>query len=559
VAYRPISATIESDLEQLADRARVEIVEHETATLLVSAPALWRTLDSGSEIEIAMGLIGIGSDDYGLFRVDEAELVRGDNSERTQITARDMASLLLEGRSTQDYRYGLYGESPSEPSFPSAQSVVESICGLAGLDLIWDADDVGYSQFAISAGETLADALARALSPMRISRRYRVDSWVTGNTLVVRTRGRGKNKGALDCLLGKTSRLKRTQATQWGTIDVYGASYTNYTAYETEDETTAVATTETAEGAPASVEIVDAGNGIRTVKTYITQEPRWDYGSGFTPGSVLASTETETITYRDVHEGETPGGTNPLLPTSYRGAWLGRVPIKAVTVIEANLHQPASKTVTRKTVTYGYDTDWKLILEDERTLEYQPDGSSKGGVHSVVRTEQATPTTIKVTTWEYKVATDGSEKAQKGFPKRVMQPGVMTSAIKEKGDPNGTWQPSQVPQTAPSATKKRETTGQYHAEGSGPGAIPFSASDSNWQNNACSLIAEQIEAEAGAWRYELQIDWPRPFPYRKGDIVTLSNIPGGLSTATAVVISVNSRYGTDRWSHDVRLEWWEDA
>jgi hypothetical protein len=78
----------------------------------------------------------------------------------------------------------------------------------------------------------------------------------------------------------------------------------------------------------------------------------------------------------------------------------------------------------------------------------------------------------------------------------------------------------------------------------------------------CQQIADDLAAESGKWLYTLSLFWPRPFSYRKGQKVTLTNLPGGCPDLTdAIIVGVRTHYdeGEAVWAHDVEFECWRDA
>jgi hypothetical protein len=387
--------------------------------------------------------------------------------------------------------------------------------------------------------ESASQAISRLLEPLRASQRYYADACVDGENLVVRRRGNGQNVGTIDCSLGQVRSIRRARQPAVGQVKVHGATYVYLTTYEYPTRRSKTGSGDTGEGEPeASVRITEDSPTHRVVETGIVQ------GSG---DFVTITREIEDLTYQDVTDAE--------------GNWLGRVLLESRVLEERDLHTDEPKR-SRKKISFGYDDQWRLVLRDERTSEYQDDGTLKKTGHVVTRFEQVTPTDVRTVTAEFKVASDGTETVKKGFPKWEQAPGVLQSSVRQAPDPEGKWD-EKPDGSAPDNLKKTEHTSQYQGTADGGGSMPRVYRNENLVGSAiCQQIADDLAAESGKWLYTVSLFWPRPFSYRKGQKVTLTNLPGDCpDLVDAIIVGVRTHYdeGEAAWAHDVEFECWRDS
>jgi len=540
ITVRPTTCEIDSRLENLADSLDLSLVEEDSAAPASPVAQAWRTLDQGDLIRVRLGLNGFGLLDYGLFRVDECALEATESSWRARIHGRDKAALLVEERAQEGYGFGTWpDDEPKEYTYPSARSLAKSIAARVGLDLIWDAPNYTLTSFTLQPEESASQAISRLLEPLRASQRYYADACVDGENLVVRRRGNGSGVGTIDCSLGQVRSIRRARCSSVGEVRVYGATYVSLTTYEHQTKQSKTGSGDTGEGEPqASARIVEDSPTHRVVETGIVQ------GSG---DFVTITRETEDLTYQDVADAE--------------GNWLGRVLLESRVLEECDLHTDKPKR-SRKKISFGYDGQWRLVLRDERTSEYQDDGTLKKTSHVVTRFEQVTPTDVRTVTTELKVAADGSETVKKGFPKWEQSPGVLQSSVRQAPDPEGKWD-EKPDGSAPDNLKKTEYTSQYQGSANGGGSMPRVYRNENLVGSTiCQQIADDLAAESGKWLYAVSLFWPRPFSYRKGQKVTLTNLPGGCpDLVDVIIVGVRTHYdeGEGVWSHGVEFECWRDA
>jgi hypothetical protein len=540
ITIKPTTCEIDSRLGNLADSLDLSLVEEDSAAPASPVAQAWRTLDQGDLIRVRLGLNGSGLLDYGLFRVDECALEATESSWRTRIHGRDKAALLVEERAQEGYGYGTWpDDEPKEYTYPSVRSLAKSIAARVALGLIWDAPNYTLTSFTLQPEESASQAISRLLEPLRASQSYYADAWVDGENLVVRRRGNGQNVGTVDCSLGQIRSIRRARQPAVGEVKVYGATYVYLTTYEYQTKQSEAGTGETGEGEPqAGVRIVEDSPTHRVVETGIVQ------GNG---EFVTITRETEDLTYEDVTDAE--------------GHWLGRVLLKSEVLEERDLHTDKPKR-SRKKTSFGYDDQWRLTLRDERTSEYQDDGTLKKANHVATRFEQVTPTDVRTVTTELKVASDGTETVKKGFPKWEQAPGVLQSSVRQAPDPKGKW--GEKPDgSAPDNLKKTEYTAQYQGSANGGGSMPRVYRNENLVGSAiCQQIADDLAAESGKWLYTVSLFWPRPFSYRKGQKVTLTNLPGSCpDLVDAIIMGVRTHYdeGEAVWAHDVEFECWRDS
>jgi hypothetical protein len=540
ITVKPTTCEIDSRLGNLADSLDLSLVEEDSAGPASPVAQAWRTLNQGDLIRVRLGLNGSGLLDYGLFRVDECALEATESSWRARIHGRDKAALLIEERAQEGYGFGTWpDDEPKEYTYPSARSLAKSIAARVGLGLIWDAPNYTLTSFTLQPEESASQAISRLLEPLRAGSRYYTDACVDGENLVVRRRGNGPNEGTIDCSLGQVRSIRRARQPSVGEVKVHGATYVYATTYEHQTKESKAGSGETGEGEPqASVRIVEDSPTHRVVETGIVQ------GNG---EFVVITRETEDLTYEDVTDAE--------------GHWLGRVLKKSEVLEERDLHTDKPKR-SRKKISFGYDSQWRLVLRDERTSEYQDDGTLKNTSHVVTRFEQITPTDVRTVTTEFKVAADGTETVKKGFPKWEQAPGVLQSSIRQAPDPEGKWD-EKPDGSAPDNSKKTEYTSQYQGSADGGGSIPRVYRNENLVGSTiCQTIADDLAAESGKWLYSVSLFWPRPFSYRKGQKVTLTNLPGVCpDLMDAIIVGVRTHYdeGAGMWAHDVEFECWRDS
>jgi phage protein D len=540
ITVKPTTCEIDSRLGNLADSLDLSLVEEDSAAPASPVAQAWRTLSQGDLIRVRLGLNGSGLLDYGLFRVDECALEATESSWRARIHGRDKAALLVEERAQEGYGFGTWpDDEPKEYTYPSARSLARSIAARVGLGLIWDAPNYTLTSFTLQPEESASQAISRLLEPLRASQRYYADACVDGENLVVRRRGNGAGVGTIDCSLGQVRSIRRARCSSVGEVKVYGATYVSLTTYEHQTKQSKTGSGDTGEGEPqASVRITEDSPTHRVVETGIVQ------GSG---EFVTITRETEDLTYQDVTDAD--------------GNWLGRVLLESRVLEERDLHTDKPKR-SRKKISFGYDSQWRLVLRDERTSEYQDDGTLKKTNHVVTRFEQVTPTDVRTVTTELKVASDGTETVKKGFPKWEQAPGVLQSSVRQAPDPEGKWD-EKPDGSAPDNLKKTEYTSQYQGSANGGGSMPRVHRNENLVGSAiCQQIANDLAAESGKWLYTVSLFWPRPFSYRKGQKITLTSLPGDCPDLTdAVIVGVRTHYdeGEGVWAHDVEFECWRDS
>lgn len=524
--------TIESSLDALADAFDLALAESDPSDPLTPRAQAWHSLGEGDLVQVRLGLAGVGMDDYGVFRIDGAAARRSEASLSTELHGRDRAALLIEERwrSASGFRIGAYEEQdPTQLTRPTCRTIAGRLAALVGLGLVWEAPDYPLKEFSIRPDEPISSALGRLLEPLRRSRRYRSDAWVDGDNLVVRRRGDGPIVGALDCRQGLVRSITRERQPAVGEIVVRGGTEVVLTVYDADSDR------DHGETEASQVQIEDDGSGRRVVKTFIRQsDGRW----------VQSQDETEEQTYEEVSEG---------------GRWTGRLLVASKTTVKSNLHLPAPKT-ERRVTRLGYDDAHRLVLREEETFELSSGEWAPRG-KTLIRYEQATPTDVRVTTTEWKIVA-GKPRVKSGFPRSVEQPGTLQSGLRTASSPDHAWA-SNEDGSAPQQVRASEVTVQYEGRATGtPDGLPIEVSlPSLMSHAACQQIADDIASESGLWRYRLELFWPRPLPYRKGDRVTLSNLPAEMPDMTAVATRVRTDFDVERaaWTHDVQLECWGES
>jgi len=561
ITIKPTSCRIESSLDALADALALTMVEQDSAAPYTATAAAWRTLGPGDEITVRLGLRVDGGDlfrDYGVFRVDEAELSADEASLRSVLHARDRASLLIDHRIEQSYGYGDYseqargaGETAGTKLYPAASSIARRLATEAGLVLLWEADDYQVAQFVLQADETVSAALARLLEPLRATRRWYTDAWVDDDQLIVRRRGNGTNLASVDCHQGRLESIRRTRQVPLGEVEVYGGTWTEHDTYGYASQTLENAT-ET-EAATAVVQVDDSEPGRRVTETGLI------IGEGYVP----TTREIEESTYRDIEDAD--------------GNWLGRVLViqrtEVITNPDALPNQP-TRARTIKSVRMGYDSSWRLVLRDEETRNPDVDEHTAFD-RTVTRYEQITPTDVRTVTTEHRMVWSAASETwqanvKAGFPKADTRPGVLPSSLHTAPDQDGRWNDT-PDQQEPTLAKVSGVQHQCDGSATGHGTEPLT-----WRNDqvrdpfgtVLDGIAEDIVHERGALAaegdyavdlYEVSLVWPRPWPYRKGDKITLTNLPGATpSLVDCIITAITTDYDEERatWMHQIALECW---
>jgi len=531
-----MECSIESSLDALADAFDLTLVESDPSDPIIPKVQAWRSLDEGDLVQVRLGLAGLGFDDYGVFRIDGAKVNTSERQIVTELHGRDKAALLIEerGRDLGGFRFAAYPEQDAtQATRPYCSSIAHQLAARVGLGLVWDAPDYPLKEFTVRPDESVSSALNRLLGPLQVSRRYRADAWVDGDNLVVRRRGNGPIAGALDCRQGLIRSISRERQPAVGEVTVLGGTEVIRTTYVPEDHRDEKGP----DDRQSAVEIEDDGSGHRVVKTYL-QKPDGTW--------VQTQEEVEDQDFEEVWDGD---------------RWIGRVLMESRTTITTNMHLSTRKT-ERRTAKLSYDGDWRLIRREESKRVY--DSASyqfKLKEKSLVRFEQISPTDVRTTTTEWNVV-EGELKVKKGYPTRVEQPGTLQSALHMGYSPDHAWDEKEDGQPPPQ-TRKVEETRQYHGRATGTiGGIPREHSDANLMSDgACQQIAEDIASESGQWLYQFELFWPRPLPYRKGDRVTLTNLPADLPDMIAMITRVRTQFSVAQaaWSHDIKLECWGEG
>lgn len=531
-----IRCTIESTLAALADSLSLVLVETDSSGAVIPFAQRWLTLTEGDFVRVRLGLKSVGLDDYGVFRVDQTQLGSAATSWQTTIQGRDKASRLIEekGRTAGGFSFGSFPDVDQEEfTRPTSQAIGKRLAEEAGLGLIWDASDYLLKTFAIGKDESMSSALSRLLAPLQQSSRYRTDAWVDGDNLVVRRRGNSPVLGTVDCDLGIVTGISRRRQPLVGDILVYGGTETYKSSYIWNDQSQE---TEDRKGEKTSqVDIEDDGKGHRVVKTFLLE------ADGLT--WVQVQEEIEDQDFEEVFDG---------------AKWIGRILTETRTTIKTNMN--TTEKQEKRTVTLGYDSAYRLVTRHELTEEYNATTFEfdKTG-QSLTRFEQITPTDLRTTVTEWKVVS-GELKVSKGFPKRVEAPGQLQSSLRVTSDAKSAWDEKEDG-TQPTKTKTTETTVQYHGTADGGGTLPRAITNGNIMSSTdCQQIADDIAAESGKWLYAIELKWPRPFAYHKGDRVTLTNLPGNMTAAIVLITSVRTTYDKQaaEWTHDVSFELWAD-
>jgi hypothetical protein len=530
------ACTIESSLEALADGFDLTLVESDPSLPLLPKAQLWRSLDEGDLVQVRLGLAGLGFDDYGVFRIDGAAARISEREIVTDLHGRDKAALLIEerGRDIGGFRLGAYSEQDTTQATRAYASTIASrLAALVGLSLIWDAPSYPLKEFDIRPDESMSSALARLLGPLQMSRRYRTDAWVDGDNLVVRRRGNGPVVGTVDCRQGLVRGISRERQATVGEVDVWGGTEVVRTTYVPEDHPDEKGP----DDRESAVETEDDGSGHRVVKTYL-QKPDGAW--------VQVQEEVEDQDFQEVWDGD---------------RWIGRILMESRTTLTTNMHL-STKKIERRTAKFSYDPDWRLIRREENKRVYDDDTHEfELKEKSLVCCEQITPTDVRNTTTEWKIVA-GEPKIKTGFPTRVEQPGTLQSALQMTSLPDHSWK-QEEDGSQPTRLRAVEETRRYHGSAIGTvGGIPREHSDANLMSDSiCELIAEDIASESGKWLYQLELFWPRPFPYRKGDRVTLTNLPAEMSDMVAIITRLRTQFDVTEaaWVHEVSLEAWADS
>jgi hypothetical protein len=215
--------------------------------------------------------------------------------------------------------------------------------------------------------------------------------------------------------------------------------------------------------------------------------------------------------------------------------------VKETITVEQDLNDPDRMTTRVQKAQYEYDGMHRTIGRREQVSVYR-DGAWALESETLVRFAQVTPTDVQTTTFEWAVSDDGQEyRLKAGFPRRVTVPGTLQSGLQ---------------------VQPQDEAKQYSATADGGGALKRTYSNDQLQSDyICHLIAQDLAAESGKWLYTVSLQWPRPFSYRKGQKVTLTDLPGGCpDLVDAVITRLHTSFDEEvaSWVHEVNFEAWRD-
>ncbi|MFB3883257.1 MAG: DNRLRE domain-containing protein [Armatimonadota bacterium] len=557
-----IACEIDANLDDLSDDLTLRYVEYDPERPLTPQAQSWYHVDEGDFVQVRLGLAGLGVEDYGTFQVVRSGTRRTQGMATIEIRGRDESYALIESRGRASYGFGAYASAtlgagawsgpggwdddasdptPTNPyeteSHPYAASIAAALCGRVGLGLVWEAPNYRISGFTISATETASQVISRLLEPLQVTRRYRTDMWVRNGQLIVRQRYYLPAVGSLDCRLGAITGQDREFQRRCGAISVYGGTYVRSWQQVWSDNRRE--TKDSSDQPSAEVATHSDDPGYQMTETSLRQDD----------GAWVTKTREETYSeYQDVCGEE--------------GNWIGRVLTRQDVYSYTNLdsENPSGR---RKELNLGYDEAWRVVLQEEiHSAQVIDNGRAiwRRQKHTLTRYEQFTPTQTRTVVEEYQVLTDGTERMANGYPKAEVRTGVLQSAVsvapaadrdyKQDDDGQGAEQIHFVP-----------VTDRYEASAFGGGSVEREYSNASLMSQGiCSNIASCLAAESGKWLHTLSLDWPRPFPYRKGDRVILTHLPDEQPDLDAIIVGLRTEFNREesRWVHSIRLEAWTD-
>jgi hypothetical protein len=559
VEIKPTRCEIESSLDSLADAFNLALVEEDSAAPLSPTAQAWRTLTRGSLVRLRLGLRNLGLMDYGTFRVDSTALEPSADSWTSRIRGRDRAAELIDnlGLEIGEPAWAGAGEfDPLPPEGPpwSARRIIQRICTALGLGLVWDAPDYAPRLRPPSTGEvalgvsvvtpfgifelqaspdadiavksleipgSCSKVIGSALDPLQQAKRHRTDAWIADDTLFVRRRGNGPTKGTIDCALGQVRSIERHMEPLVGEITV---RMTIYEAVET----------------PGAVEMKqgDEGStsGIRQVEDVVD-------------GEVVAR-ESETMSMAPVGGGDGSPGT--------------LVAAESTSTEERDVQTDDPK-VAQKHVSFQNDDNFFMASMEEQTIAQTEEGPKPVSAR-LVRQEQITPRETRTTAVEVGYDWDGNPYVRAGYPRWEQSPGKLPDPTKmrPKAKDRGDFDPHEFTEefTFHLPTMHLEQRVVIGGTSNGGGTTPRDyQNDEITGRRLCQQIADDLSAESGKWVYNVTLTWPRPLLYRKGDKVTLTNLPGGCpDLVDAIITAVRTRYSEPDalWTHQIEVEAWRD-
>ncbi len=431
--------------------------------------------------------------------------------------------------------------TPTNPyaseSHPYASSIAAHLCSLVGLELVWEAPNYSLADFTISPTETASQVISRLLEPLQVSRRYRTDMWVSNGQLIVRQRYYLPAVGSLDCRLGAITGQDREFQRRYGAISVYGGTYVRSWQQVWSDNRRE--TKDSSDQPSAEVETHSEDPGYQMTETSLRQDD----------GTWVTKTREETYSeYRDVYGEE--------------GDWIGRVLTRQDVYSYTNLdtENPSGR---RKELNLGYDEAWRVVLQEEiHSAQVMDNGIAiwRRQKHTLTRYEQFTPTQTRTVIEEYQVLTDGTERLANGYPKAEVRTGTLQSAVSVAPAADKDYQQSEDGRSA-EQVHFVPVTDRYAASANGGGTVEREYSNASLMSSGiCANIASCLAAESGKWLHTLSLDWPRPFPYRKGDRVLLTHLPDDQPDLDAIIVGLRTEFNREesRWVHTIRLEAWTD-
>jgi|GEM_PF-5075556 len=540
IELKPTKCEIDSTLESLADNFDLELVERNTAAPATPVAQAWRTLAKGSAVTIRLGLRDQDLLDYGAFLVDKADFAGETDQWRSHVVGRDHASRLADtqvkplippGRVTnrsgwnsthtkivQRIEEWVYGIAPDTGLGPSASSLVRMVAEACGIALRWEADDYQVQELTINDGDTASAVIETLLEPLRFSRLYGTCAFMEGDTLVVRRRDRAPVVGMVDCSLGVMGKIEREEQPEWAQVIVRGATHQ----------------------VPGSAVPTISASSEET----IGDQSQWDFD--FEPWDYQESRQRETSTPDGgtVSENETISYTTLV---TEEGA-VGVVPSQSESIETRGAGSDDAHTA-HKTTRYQYDSKGCLVRKEELTEE---DGRK---VKMVVTTyEQVTPNEVRTTTTEWGYDWQGEPYVKKGYPRSEQEPGTLQSDVKAKQKKSKRWRIEWDTQEEGGYS----ATYQGVVDCAGGAGLRIEQNDLVVGDEKCQELAQQLANECGLVLYVAQLKWARPFRYRRGQVVALTNVPGIADVPNALITAVQTTFDEDaaEWTHDVTLEWW---
>ena len=560
--------TINSDLTQFADRFDLPRVGAD----------FFLVADRHKPVEITSGYNG-GSLQQLRGETDEYELTWDYLSVRGLLTGRDLGARLID----RPFRktYFRFPQNPPPPfafevgAFTAAQ-IAAQIASQLTLTLIWNAPNYGIQDKALAFSSTGADAIHRLVVTMGQPEMFAIDVYLQDQTVIVKQRKPVSSSAdyvlSHEELMAATITYRKRPGPIYGIVTIFGGSpggpIIEIDGDDIAEEVEVVDIDETPAAPPMKAKarttttkrlLQSVPNEVLLRETSVTEVEI----AGF-----LKVAETKKIlTYDDSLLLDPQGRIN--IPLKLKE-------INEVYGLQASQHDLI--LIRREAVTYGYNDDLELILQDTliEALENQVEVTDPHGVkrtsggslvpfeRRIVRNQRLDANQYQVTTQVFAIetVTEGLVTVIKdGFMKLVETDTKVTRG--QLPGPQRIRRPHKK-QIGAGGSSTNRVIKQVTISGD-PDAVHVDITDQNLTEALATQLISQFSAASGLWRHEVAIrGLALPF-LTKGKVLGWSEALPGLAAPlpNALIVGRTLSYVEDGQSslygQTLTLVWWGAA